>query len=72
MKMSPEHFAVLRHALMETLAAHDLHPFQVNSTRHAWDVFSKASQERRFGCVAFYDHYDDSHIETALKRVFKR
>ena len=72
MKMTPEHYAELESACMDTLKANGLHPFMVNGTQHVWDVFAAAARAGRIDCTTFYEFYSDSHIETALKRIFKR
>jgi hypothetical protein len=71
-KIQGEEFTQLRAALLDTLKAHNLHPFMVNSTRLAWQVFNKACDEKRIDLYALYKDCNDSHIETALKNIFKR
>ena len=71
MKITPADFESLQTALMETLNAHQIHPFMVKTSGHAWQVFHKAWNEKRIDGNALYKKYNDSHIETALKRIFK-
>lgn len=70
MKMSPVDFKLLETACMETLKSNNLHPFMVNSTLRAWEVFHKATTEKRIESKYFYSIYNDAHIETALKKIF--
>jgi hypothetical protein len=72
MKMTADHYAALERALVATLSAHALHPFMVQSERHAWDVFHKACQEGRIDCNAMYRDYTDTHIASAMRKIFKR
>jgi hypothetical protein len=72
MKVTAEHFEQLQRGLIATLKAHNLHPFMVNSERHAWDCFHKAWQEGRIDGNALYRHYNDANIATAMKKIFKR
>lgn len=72
MRMAPEDYAALELALMATLKAHALHPFMVASDAHAWQVFHKAWNEQRIDGNALYKKYNDAHIQTALRKIFKR
>jgi len=75
MKIQGQTFDNLQSALFDTLAAHNLHPFMVQNTRHAWQVFHRACDEGRVNLNGLYASYDntvnDSHIETALNKIFK-
>jgi len=70
-KIDGERFECLKIALFETLKTHKLHPFMVNSTRRAWEVYHKAVFENRVDAWV-KNSCDDAHIETALNRIFKR
>ncbi len=72
MKMTESDFAALQTACMETLKAHHLHPFMVQNDGHAWQVFHKAWNEKRIDGHALYKSYNDAHIQTALRKIFKR
>lgn len=65
-------FIALERGLMATLSAHGLHPFMVQNDRRAWDVFHRAWQEGRIDGKALYRDYNDAHIQTALRAIFKR
>jgi hypothetical protein len=57
---------------VDTLKVHNLHPFMVQNDRHAWDVFNKAQDEGRVKVSDLYGNgYDDNHITTALRNLFK-
>jgi hypothetical protein len=71
MKIRGDEYEAIRTACFDTLKAHNLHPFMVNTKLDAWNVFHKACAERRLNCNALYKTYNDSHIETALKAIFK-
>jgi hypothetical protein len=44
----------------------------VQNDRHAWDVFNKAQDEGRVKVSDLYGNgYDDNHIATALRNIFK-
>ena len=70
MKIDKERFECLKIALFETLKAHNLHPFMVKNDRHAWDVYHKAVSKKRVDSWII-NSCDDSHIETALRKIFK-
>jgi hypothetical protein len=70
MKINGETFEGLKTALLDTLAAHGLHPFMVKSTAQGWQVFHKAWSEGRLDGGALYKSHNDTHIETALKAIF--
>ncbi len=70
-KINGEAFESLRSACMDTLKAHNLHPWMVQDTRTAWQVFHKAAYEGRIVVNELYKKFNDDHIETALKRIFK-
>lgn len=72
MKISTEDFKAIEAACMDTLKAHNLHSFMVNSTARMWEVFHKASYENRINLNDLYKRYNDSHIETALRKIFKQ
>jgi hypothetical protein len=72
MRMSQDDYSALQTALLETLKGHNIHPFMVQSTANAWNVFHKAWNEGRLDGGKLYDNYNDAHIETALKAIFKR
>lgn len=72
MKIQGADFTKLKAALLDTLKAHGLHPFMVQNNRHAWQAFHKASDEKRIDINALYRVYNDAHIETAFKKIFKR
>jgi hypothetical protein len=71
MKINQADFDHMRVAVLDTLNAHNLHPFMVKNERHAWDVFHKAWSEGRLNGSDLYDRYNDNHIATALKAIFK-
>jgi hypothetical protein len=71
-KINGELFVHIQTGCLDTLTAHDLHPFMVNSTQLAWQCFHKAVSEGRIDLNKVYDVANDDHIETALKKVFKR
>ena len=58
-------------ACMAVLRGHGLHPFMVQNTRHAWEVYHKACETGLLDRMAIYKDYTDAHIETALKRIFR-
>jgi hypothetical protein len=72
MKIQGDDFDHLRDALLATLKAHNLHPFMVNDTAQAWQVFHKAWAEGRLNGNDLYKRYHDAHFDTALKAIFKK
>lgn len=72
MRVSQNDIGILEEALIATLKAHNLHPFMVRNTRHAWQCFHKACSEGRLVLSDWYAVYNDDNIETALKRIFKK
>ena len=68
MKVTKEHFERLKRECFETLKAHGLHPYMVQNSRHAWDTASKAGSP----LWMYEEGYNDDHIATALKKIFKR
>ena len=72
MKVTSSDLTMLEGALMDTLKAHNLHPSMVRSTLLAWQCFHKACEEDRLILNNWYAVYNDDHIETALKRVFRK
>jgi hypothetical protein len=72
MKIKEEDFEVIKKACLDTLKAYGKHPYIVQSTRRAWDVFNRASDEGRINVFALYKKYNDQHIETALRAIFRR
>jgi hypothetical protein len=71
MKITGETLKSLELALIATLKAHGLHPFMVQNSKHAWEVFHKSWSENRIDGHALYREFNDSHIETALKKIFR-
>ena len=71
MKISGEDYAALQRGLIDTLTAHGMHPFMVQSIQHAWDVFHQAWSEKRIDGDALYKKYNDAHFESAFRRIFK-
>jgi hypothetical protein len=71
MKIKDADFDKIKVALMETLKAYNLHPFMGQGNRLAWQVFHKACSDGRLNCNELYRSYNDAHIETALKAIFK-
>ena len=71
MKINATDYRAIETACLDTLKAHNLHPVMVSSNRHAWDVFHKAWHEGRLNGNALYRIYNDNHIETALKAIFR-
>ena len=71
MKMSPEDYEKLETAMWDTLKFHNLHPYMVVDSGMAWRVFHKAWQEKRINGNELYEKYTDSHITTAMKKIFK-
>ena len=72
MKITPEHYDKIKSACMSVLTSNGLHPYQVNSNLHAWQVFHKAGDTGLLNRAELYKLYNDNHIETALKHIFKR
>jgi len=72
MKVNGSDFETIKTACLDTLKAHSLHPAMVNDTASAWQVFHKACSDGRLNCHALYKTYNDDHIGTALKAIFKR
>lgn len=64
-------FEALKRGCFDTLKAHNLHPFMVQNFRHAWECFHKAVDEGRIDLNALYRTYNDTHIETALNKIFR-
>ena len=71
MKISQDDYTKIQVALFDTLKAHNLHPFMVQNSAHAWQVFHKACSENRLSCNELYKQYNDEHIATALNKIFK-
>ena len=69
MKIRQEDFERLEMACLDTLKENNLHPYQVQSNLHAWQVFHKAAHEYKL--YKLYDYLNDSHVETALRKIFK-
>lgn len=66
MKVSNEDYNKLKLAIFTMLKDRGLHPFMVQDNKTAWDCFNLAK------CHWMYDQgYNDSHINTALNRIFK-
>ena len=72
MKVSPNDYKEMETALMDTLKAHNLHPYMVSNSGMAWEVFHKAWNEGKINGNELYKKYNDSHIETAMKKMFRR
>ena len=73
MKVTQSDLEALEAAIFETLEVHDLEPHQVQSTALAWEVFYKTREDGRLhlSLDELYERYDDSHLETAFKRIFR-
>jgi hypothetical protein len=72
LKISKEDFELIERAMIDTLKAHGLHLFMVQSTNQAWDVFHKAWKEKRLDGHALYERYNDLHFESAFRRMFNQ
>ncbi len=70
MKMTKEDYNLLEVVLFETIKVHNLHPYMVKNSGHAWQVFHKAWNEGKFDGNGFYKKYNDSNIETAMRKMF--
>lgn len=71
MKVTTDHFEMMRDAMFATLTAHGLHPYMVKTSKEAWDVFHHAWIEKRLDGHDLYRYYTDSHLETAFRKIFK-
>lgn len=71
MKIAGEAFRKLECALIDTLKAHNLHPSIVQNERSAWDVFHAAVREGRLSLRSIYDDANDTHINTAMRKIFR-
>ena len=71
MKITPVDLTLLEHAMVDTLKAHNLHPYMAKTLSHMWDIFHKAWNEKRLDGDALYKHYTDANLETAFKRILK-
>ena len=69
MKITSEDYATLEKACQAVLKKHNLHPYMIQNTANAWQIFHKAANE--YGLYGLYEYLNDAHIETALKRIFK-
>ena len=68
MKITDTDYKELERQAMRVLIHRGLHPYMVQSNRHAWDVFHMVDDRFK---NHLYDYLNDNHIETALKRIFK-
>lgn len=71
MKITDTDYDSLKRGMFETLKVHNLHPFMVKNTGHAWDLFHKAWNEKRVDGNALYKYLTDANLETAFRRMFK-
>jgi hypothetical protein len=68
MKIKLEDFNFLEKACYSTLHENSINPSLIKDIRQCWNLFFKAS--RSFNLMRLYDYLDDSHIETALRKIF--
>ena len=71
MKVSPHDYNDLRQGCREVLKRLNWRPPHM-SIGEVWDTFHLASDKGYIDLPAFYEVYNDAHIETALRRVFKK
>jgi hypothetical protein len=71
MKMTKDHFETLRTGLLDTLAGLNVKPSEVYSKREQWNVLHLARQNGRVNLIELYRDYNDQHIETAMKDIFR-
>jgi len=71
-RVTKEHYDALGKGLVDTLLAHQMHPFMVNCERHMWDCFHMAWREKRIDGKELYKHYTDANLLTAMRKIFKR
>lgn len=69
MKISDKDYEELVQESMRVLTDNGLHPYMVQSERQRWDIFSRVDYKLQ---NRLYSYLDDTHIGTALKRIFKR
>jgi hypothetical protein len=71
MKMKKDDYETLRTGLLDTLAEFNLQPSQIGSNYERWNVLHMARQKGRVNLIELYRDYNDQHIETAMKDIFK-
>jgi hypothetical protein len=72
MKVQGADFDAVQRGLIDTLKAHDLHPYMVSTVAHMWQVFNRAWTEKRIDGHDLYKRYTDAHLEIAMRKIFKR
>ena len=71
MKMTPDDFGQLKTALHDTVAGLNLKPSDVGSEREMWNVLHLARQNGRVDLIALYRTYNDAHLVTAMRQIFR-
>jgi hypothetical protein len=71
MKMTAADFNTIKPALLATKRAGGFLPGNLLSTREMWDVFHRAWGNGSIDGNRLYSLYNDAHIETAMKQIFK-
>jgi hypothetical protein len=67
-KIDGEIYDAIHEALKRTARVNEM---PVLNMRQAWDVFHRAWETGAINGHVIYAHYNDAHIDTALKRIFK-
>jgi hypothetical protein len=71
MKMIAEHFEPLKTSLLETINTLNVKPNEVTSERDMWNVLHLARQNGRINLMDLYRDYNDAHILTAMRQIFR-
>jgi hypothetical protein len=71
MKVSPEDLQTIRDGLTEARRSLDIQSLDFSSVRMMWELFHYAVAHGLIDQNDLYARYDDNHIETALKTIFK-
>lgn len=79
MKMKPEHFEILKAAISKTISSHPpsvLQDYQYlghSHMRYRWDMLHISPINNAKSCFflsdVLYKYLDDTHIDTALKKI---
>jgi hypothetical protein len=71
MKMTTSDFEQLKAGLHATVSELNVRPSDVGSEREMWNVLHLSRQQGRVDLIALYRDYNDAHILTAMRQIFR-
>ena len=71
MKVTKQDLKTIETGLIIARRAAGLHPQYMLTTRDLWDLFHRAWGQGAIDGNDLYKRYNDAHIETAMKSIFR-